>query len=199
MNAAQAAAEASDNSIVPGVLVAGEPFTGQTLSTAAIAIVYGSSIAVSAIAEAGATGDYESAGPVRSGLLEFAINLSRAHGGDSSLVITDGVRTYSEDALSGPGPGCGIAGCSVTETLPFDLGAPFSVSASATVSESLTAGSTTDAHGSDSAAVVFTLLASDGTTPVPFSTVSPEPATRVLGFGLLAGTANRSRRGGNAR
>ena len=132
----------------------------------------------------------------RTGFIEFAINVDRAHGGDSSVVITDGVHTYSEDASFGPGPGCGIGGGSVTETLPFELGVPFSVSASANVSESLGAGSTTVGHGSDSATVIFTLLSSDGKTPVPFSTASPEPATWgvcLLGFVLLAGIVIRSR------
>ncbi len=189
-NAAQAFAEASDNSIVPGIIPnLVTPITGQTLSAAALAVAYGSqSIDVSAIAQANARGTYATGGPARSGFIEFDVAIDHAHGGGATASFSDGTHTYSYNANGGgstpPSGTCGVSGCEWTATVPFELGVPFQVSVAADVSESETAGNSFVAHGSDDATVVFELLNADR-SPVPLLTNAPEPAAwTLLGLGL---------------
>lgn len=134
---------------------------------------------LSAIAQASASKVFYSAGPFRLGFIQFDVSVSHLHGGDSGVGITDGTHQYGYDSNF-----CGFEGCQVTATVPFYLGSGFQISTSASVEEFLDATSDPccggSAHGYDDALIVFRLLESDGTTPVPF-TSTPEPAS----WGLL--------------
>jgi hypothetical protein len=185
---AMAAADASDDSIVPGIIASpGLPvIAGRDLSAAAVAIASGQNTPVSADAHALASDIFDSAGPLRPGFIQFDVTLTQLHGGTAGASLSDGVHTYDYSAPGGgstPPFGTCFEGCAYTATVPFDLGSDFQVSVDANVTESLDAGASGIVdHGTVSSIVTFRLLEADGSTPVAFSTV-PEPAT--AGFLLL--------------
>lgn len=186
-----AGAEASDNSSILGLgALGGLPTipSGYVMSVGAVAAAYssGPNPELSAIAHADASNVFYSAGPSRLGFIQFDVALSHLHGGGSDVGITDGTHLYGYDAEF-----CGFEGCQRTAIVPFDLGSAFQISTSAGVEENLEPTSDPccggSAHGYDDALIVFRLLESDGTTPVPFS-ITPEPASwGLLLLGMAAG------------
>lgn len=145
---------------------------------------------LSVTTQADANSAFYTAGSPRSGFIQFDASLAHSHRGDSNVLISDGTHNYGYDAEF-----CGFEGCLVTATLPFDLGSKFHVALSADAEGLLEPNGTGLVAGGDDALVIFRLLESDGTTPVPFS-ATPEPTTwALLLFGLgatwLAGTKRR--------
>lgn len=196
---AVAGATASDNSdIIPGLSLSNLNLptipSGSVMSVGAVAAVSssGPSPALSATALARASNVFYSAGAPRSGFIQFDVRLDRAHGGTSNALLSDGTHQYSYDVLntgSTPSVFCDINDCGWTATEPFDLGSEFRISAFAGVIVS-----DGSSHGYEDGIVVFRLLESDGTTPVPFS-ATPEPATwGLLLFGLFTGWWMRRKR-----
>jgi hypothetical protein len=195
---AVAGVSASDDSDIPGLPSLSDLFlptipSGSVMSVGAAAAVSssGPSPALSATALARASNVFYSAGAPRSGFIQFDVRLDRAHGGTSNALLSDGTHQYSYDVLgSGSTPSlfCDIDDCGWTATVPFDLGSEFRVSAFAGVEVSLPT-----SHGYEDGIVVFRLLESDGTTPVPFS-ATPEPASWGLLLFGLAGACFVSRK-----
>ena len=182
---AVAAADASDTGIINGAAHHGQPpiTDGWSMSTGATAVAQGSeNLVVSATAHAKAFDTFLSNGPVRPGFIQFNVSLDQLHGGDSTVVLTDGVNTYSYEAEFGGGstPSFGrcFEGCQWMSTVPFDLGVDFQVNASSDDGEIASFSSFVN-HGYTDAVVTFRLLEADETTPVPFSAI-PEPSTWVL-------------------
>ena len=191
---AMAGASASDTGLAPGTLPDGQPpiTGGWTMSTGAAANVQGSdTVVATAEAHADAFDTFLSSGPSRVGFIQFNVTLGQLHGGDSTVVLTDGVNNYSYEATfaegSTPPFGRCFEGCQWASTVPFDLGVPFQVNASSNDFESsLYNAETHIAHGNTDAVVTFRLLEANGTTPVPFSVI-PEPSTwGMLFLGLAA-------------
>jgi hypothetical protein len=174
---AMAGASASDNSLVPGALPDGQPPIpdGWTMSTGATAVAQGSdNLVVSATANASASDTFHSAGPVRSGFIQFNVTLLQLHGGNSTAVLTDGIHRYSYDALGGgstPPFGHCFEGCQWASTVPFNLGVEFQVNTSSNDTQAAISFPGFVSHGNTSAVVTFRLLEADETTVVPFSVV----------------------------
>jgi hypothetical protein len=197
---ARAGAGASDNAMFDG-LGPLPSFSGRGMWAGAIAGYSGSSgtMAISAEALASPFNTFDSVGPSRAGFIEFDVVTFQAREGDSRVVLTDGIQTYTYQAFSCSGstlpildfqnPDNGTSNCWWNDTVPFDLGTKFLVTVSANVNESLPAGSTGYTAGDANASVLFRLLEADGTTVVPFSVV-PEPSTWGL---LLLGLAGSGR------
>lgn len=198
---AMAGASASDTGVVDGALPDGQPpiTGGWTMSTGAAASVQGSATVIAqAQAHASAFDTFLASGPSRPGFIQFNVTMGQLHGGDSTVVLTDGTNTYSYEAEFGAGStppfGTCFEGCQWASTVPFELGVPFQVTASSNDSESSLDTSTSIAHGNTDAIVTFRLLEADGTTPVPFSVI-PEPSAWALSLaGFVAlGFCLRSR------
>lgn len=138
-------------------------------------------LAISATAEASDDITGYTRGPSRAGFIDLTMSegASTPYGGFGSVSITDGVHTYV--------PVCThpVIFCLYNATLPFDLGTKFQILESASATTSITPSFGFFGSGEGGLATLnFTLLASDGTTSVPFSVV-PEPSTcslLLLGF-----------------
>jgi hypothetical protein len=149
------------------------------------------SIPLSATAHASDSVTYYTTGPSRSGLIQFSVALGYLHDdvpGAANALFSDGVHQYSYSVFGGsstPPFHCAIEDCEYEATVPFDLGSAFQVSVSANSAAAAISSSLGAIKGRDAESiVVFRLLESDGTTPVPFS-ATPEPATwGLLLFGL---------------
>jgi hypothetical protein len=194
---AGAGASASDNSIIPGGFLnpALPAISGAlTMSTGAAAFA---SQPGSAAAQADAYDTFETAGPVRSGFIEFDITLDQFHGGDTTITLTDGINTYSYEAAFAVGStppfagACGIESCSWNAKVPFNLGTDFKVTVQSEAS-ALPSFPGSVVHGASDGTVEFALFenlpGTLGRIPVPFSIV-PEPSTSkllLLGFGACA-------------
>src|SRR5579875_2172796 len=142
--------------------------------------------------------DYTS-GPMRPGYIHIAETISSLHGLVSTTwSLTDGSLVYGGSPSLGqaclPGSSSG-KGCSGSATLPFELGIPFQVMASASDGASISPGQTGYGSG-DQVTLTFSLFEADGTTPVSFAP-APEPSQFALylsGFlavALLLRTSNR--------
>jgi hypothetical protein len=123
-------------------------------------------------------------GSVRSGFIQVSETIFSLHGNPEAATwsISDGSHNYS-GCLPGSS---GVEGCSGMATLPFELGVPFMVSASAINGFSIAPRQT--GFGTDSEVdLTFTVLEADGSTPVAVLP-TPEPSTYALlsiGLGLL--------------
>ena len=176
-------ANASDNSFFGGgnPIPGGQPMWAGT----AVSVVSSDMFAVSATAQASAFNTFDSAGAARQGFIQFEVFTDRNHGGNSTVVLTDGVHTYSYGAFECAGSTPLTRGnpdfdCVWDSTQPFDLGSEFHVTVSSNDAASLPAGSSQGGAGSGSdASVSFRLLDADGTTAVPLSII-PEPSTWTL-------------------
>ncbi len=147
---------------------------------------------VAAEAHASDSLELSTSGPSRAGFASFDVVLDYLHqdlvADAADVLLTDGVHEYDRaNSFGGTDPvNCGQDGCEYKATLPFDLGAGFSVLASG---NAVWPG----IRGVDGGATVnFTLLEADGTTPVSLTPVSrtPEPSTLGLllfGFVIWAG------------
>lgn len=163
------------------------PITGghdlDAVANAASVVTDTSAPPLSATAQASDTETYVSAGPVRSGIIEFDIGLGYLHediGGSATVTITDGTHTYSY--IGGGGihgstspVHCGTEDCEYTATVPFELGTTFQVS----VATGAGAGPGSSQGGHDGEAqLVFNIFDANG-APVPFA-LAPEPSTWAL-------------------
>jgi hypothetical protein len=126
---------------------------------------------------------FETAGPIRAGIINFALLAGANSAGSSEAGISDGVHTYT--CLS-----CSL----IPTTAPFELGKPFSALAYA---DEMGVSPLGDIFGR--ARVFFSLFEADGVTPVdildaPVSTpgvpipigTTPEPGTFAM-FSVIAG------------
>lgn len=138
----------------------------------------------SASSEAIVNDEDATSGPARPGVIEISEKIGSVHDQPSTnWSITEGSTTYS---------GCFSAnngfGCSGTRTLPFELGVPFLVNATAMGATSLDYSSGFPGGGqSDEVVLSFSLFEADG-TPVGVYAI-PEPSTCTLVFGGLAAWA----------
>lgn len=145
------------------------------------------SISLSGIAEASDSMTYQSAGPARAGFIQFEIGLTYANEDPSSAaaMLKGGVDSYSFNGYGGSVPpvSCFIESCVYVGTLPFELGSPFQITASAMAYAN-------PQEGGSESLLSFSLLEADATTPAEYSAV-PEPFTRgvqIVGLGLIACT-----------
>lgn len=135
---------------------------------------------------------YDTAGPNRSGFIQFDITFDYLHHdveGAADVLIAEGVYQYSY--IGGGGVHgytkpihCDSESCLYQATLPLELGSLFNISASGNAEWS-----TGEIGGADGSAYTdFKLFEANGTTPVPFFAVAvPEPSTyALLGFALAA-------------
>ncbi len=133
-----------------------------------------SSANAGASAYANETESFRSAGPPRSGVIEFAFG-GGEQGASATGTISDGVYQYSFDCIS---PSCSSNTVGPPPPMPFELGTTFTIVLSATAP-----GFCGDTYCSDGLLDVSSLqlLEANGTTPVNYFPVAvPEPAAVTL-------------------
>ncbi len=152
-----------------------------------------------ATASAGESGIYAAAGPVQNGFVAFDVFFG-VHdwplSGNPDATLSDGTHRYVFSNAGAPVPfsHCNIGACEWIGMLPFTFGAGRTFTASLT--DSVSAAVSCGAAGScepDNLTFDFSLLESDGKTPVPFTAV-PEPScVLLLGTGIAVLAAGRKR------
>lgn len=166
-----------------GIQLPGQP-PWQISAVAETVAFTNTNVPVSASASAGETLNFDSSGSGQ-GFIDFSVALTYVHfdvHGASTITFSDGTHTY--DFIGGGGVNgpitpthCSIEDCEYNGQLPFDLGGPFTVSATA-----YSLGGAVARQGHNSAGTAsFSLVGPDGVTPVGFQAESaPEPGAAAL-------------------